>query len=159
MNSHRPIRVMLVDDEQAFVQTLAKRLATRQIECSVAFGGAEALGKFGLDAPDVMVLDLKMPEVDGLEVLRKVKADRPETEVIILTAHGSDAEMRLVSQMGAFSCLHKPVDIDELTEQLERAYRRMWYRWCRSQGQGRPKTGADHPAGMPGMQTVPSEGQ
>jgi two-component system response regulator CpxR len=121
-NKLLPAKVLLVDDEKSYVQTLSKRLKTREIESSVAYGGAEALAKIRLQEPDVMVLDLKMPGVDGLEVLRNVKASNPRTEVIILTAHGSDAEEQLVYQMGAFTYLRKPVDIDELMENMRSAY-------------------------------------
>ncbi len=120
-----PRKVLLVDDEEAFVKTLSKRLARRDIESSVALGGSEALAKVGEEAPDVMVLDLKMPGVDGLEVLRNVKENNSRTEVIILTAHGSEAEERLAFQLGAFAYLRKPVDIGELTETMRRAYRKM----------------------------------
>ncbi|MCP4599335.1 MAG: response regulator, partial [Proteobacteria bacterium] len=71
--------------------------------------------------PTVVVLDLKMPDIDGFEVLRRVKTMHPEIELIILTAHGSLAEERLVLELGAFACLHKPVDIDELTETMRQA--------------------------------------
>ena len=122
VRSELPAKVLLVDDEKSFVQTLSKRLQNRAIHSTVACGGAEALIRVNQEEPDVMVLDLKMPGVDGIEVLRTVKANTPKTEVIILTAHGSEAEERLVYQMGAFAYLRKPVDIDELTETMKRAY-------------------------------------
>ncbi len=77
------------------------------------------------DEPEVMVLDLKMPGIDGLEVLRRVKRTHPLTEVIILTGHGSDKEKRLAKELGAFAYLQKPVDIEELTETMKAAYRRL----------------------------------
>jgi CheY-like chemotaxis protein/cytidylate kinase len=122
LHSELPRKVLLVDDEKVFVQTLSRRLRAREIDSSLAYGGAEALAKVEAETPEVMVLDLKMPGIDGIEVLRNVKANNPRTEVIILTAHGSDTEERLVFQLGAFACLHKPVDIDELTETMRRAY-------------------------------------
>ena len=108
-------KVLLVDDEEAFVTTLHRRLKSRGIDASVAFGGSEALASIERNPTDVIVLDLNMPNIDGLEVLRRVKASGADTEVIILTAHGSDAEERLVLEMGAFAHLTKPVEIDELT--------------------------------------------
>ena len=63
-----------------------------------------------------------MPGVDGLEVLRNVRANNPKTQVIILTAHGSEAEEELVNQMGAFAYLRKPVDLDDLMETMRAAY-------------------------------------
>ena len=75
--------------------------------------------------PEVMVLDLKMPGIDGMEVLRRVKRTHPRTEVIILTGHGSDAEEVLAGELGAFAYLRKPVDIEVLTKTMKAAYHRL----------------------------------
>jgi len=125
VRSELPAKVLLVDDERSFVQTLSSRLRTRKIESTIANDGAEALSQVAQEEPDVMVLDLKMPGIDGLEVLRNVKSTNPRTQVIILTAHGSEAEERLAFQLGAFAYLRKPVDIDELTETMRLAYREL----------------------------------
>ena len=77
------------------------------------------------DQPEVMVLDLKMPGIDGIEVLRRMKKSHPETEVIILTGHGSSAEEELAAELGAFAYLRKPVDIEVLTETMKAAYRKI----------------------------------
>ena len=68
-----------------------------------------------------MILDLKMPGIDGIEVLRRVKENNPEIEVIILTGHGSEADKKVCMELGAFAYLHKPVDIDMLSETLKKA--------------------------------------
>jgi len=68
-----------------------------------------------------MILDLKMPGIDGIEVLRKVKATKPGIEVIILTGHGSEADRKVCMELGAFAYLHKPVDIDLLSQTLKQA--------------------------------------
>jgi DNA-binding response OmpR family regulator len=115
--------VLLVDDEKEFVQTLSERLATRDIASSIAYDGEEALARVDADSPEVMVLDLKMPGIDGLQVLRRVKAGHPQIEVIILTGHGSEAEERLAFDLGAFAYLHKPVDIEVLAEHMQAAHR------------------------------------
>ncbi len=128
VRSALPRKVLLVDDEKAFVETLSKRLETRHIDSVVAYGGAEALIRMRQDEPDVMVLDLKMPGIDGLEVLRSVRENNPKTEVIILTGHGSETEERLVFQLGAFAYLRKPIDIGELTETMSRAYEKVHQR-------------------------------
>ena len=120
--SNESTKVLLVDDEQEFVHTLSERLQTRSIEPAIAYDGEQALTMIDADQPDVMVLDLKMPGIDGLEVLRRVKQKHPETEVIILTGHGSEAEQALANQLGAFAYLRKPVDIDVLTNTMKRAY-------------------------------------
>jgi DNA-binding response OmpR family regulator len=73
------------------------------------------------DEPDVIILDLRMPGIDGIEVLRQVKASRPRIEVIILTGHGSEDDRKTCLELGAFAYLQKPVDIEELSETLRRA--------------------------------------
>ncbi len=120
-----PKKVLLVDDERDFVQVLSERLQTRSMEAAVAYNGEEALSIMETDEPEVMVLDLKMPGIDGIETLRRVKKDYPETEVIILTGHGSEREEALARELGAFAYLHKPVDIDKLAEVMKQAYRRV----------------------------------
>jgi len=117
-----PSKVLLVDDEKEFVHTLSERLQARSMSPAVAYDGEEALTKIEADQPDVMVLDLKMPGIDGLEVLRRVKQKHPRTEVIILTGHGSEAEETLAEQLGAFAYLRKPVDVDILTDTMKKAY-------------------------------------
>lgn len=115
-------RVLLVDDERDFVHSLSERLEVRNFPSSVVYDGTEALSFLEHEEPEVMVLDLRMPGVDGIEVLRRVKRDHPDIEVIILTGHGSDREERLARQLGAFDYLKKPLDIDKLTATMKRAY-------------------------------------
>jgi len=117
-----PRKILLVDDEKEFVHTLSERLQTRNLESAVAYDGEQALQIVANDAPDVMVLDLKMPGIDGLEVLRKIKQDHPRTEVIILTGHGSETEKKLARELGAFAYLQKPVDVDLLARTMKEAY-------------------------------------
>jgi two-component system response regulator CpxR len=116
-----PSRVLLVDDEKEFVHTLSERLQTRNLDTSVAYDGEQALSMLQTDPPGVMVLDLKMPGLDGLEVLRRVKKLHPEVEVIILSGHGSDAEQNLAMELGAFAYLQKPADIDVLAATMKAA--------------------------------------
>lgn len=116
-----PSKVLLVDDEREFVETLSERLIIRQIGSDVAYDGESALELIEEDEPEVMILDLKMPGIDGIEVLRRVKVTRPGIEVIILTGHGSEADKELCMKLGAFGYLTKPVDIDLLSETLKRA--------------------------------------
>ena len=77
--------ILLVDDEREYVETLSERLFTRGIHAEVAFSGEEALSSIEIDRPDVVVLDLKMPGMDGLDVLQRIRKDYPKTEVIMLT--------------------------------------------------------------------------
>ncbi|SCY79740.1 response regulator [Desulfoluna spongiiphila] len=120
-----PPRVLLVDDEKEFVQTLSERLRMREMTTSVAYGGEEALAMVGKEETDVMVLDLKMPGVNGYDVLKNMKAQRPHVEVIILTGHGSEEDRKRCLEMGAFAYLQKPADIDRLTETMKAAYEKI----------------------------------
>jgi CheY-like chemotaxis protein len=116
-----PSRVLLVDDEKQFVQTLSERLQLRNMGTAVAYDGESALQLIERDEPEVIVLDLMMPGIDGFEVLKQVKQTRPEVEVIILTGHGSEEDRETCMSLGAFAYLHKPVDIEVLSRKLEEA--------------------------------------
>ncbi|MFZ1985618.1 MAG: response regulator [Desulfatitalea sp.] len=116
-----PTKILLVDDEREFVQTLSERLLMRDLGSAVAYDGESALKVVREDEPDVMILDLKMPGIDGIEVLRRVKESQPEIEVIILTGHGSEADRDTCVRLGAFAYLQKPVDVEELSATIRRA--------------------------------------
>ncbi|MFC1555769.1 response regulator [candidate division KSB1 bacterium] len=116
-----PTKVLLVDDEIEFVHTLSERLKARNIESSFVYDGEEALNFVKEEEPEVMILDLKMPGIDGLEVLRQVKQTNPDVEVIILTGHGSEREKTAAKEMGVFAYLNKPLDIEELAEAMKAA--------------------------------------
>jgi len=119
-----PPKVLLVDDEKEFVQTLSERLKNRNLESSIAYDGEQALEMLERDVPDVIVLDLLMPGIDGIETLRRVKQSHPEVEVIILTGHGSDREQSAAEDLGAFAYLRKPVNVNELAQVMKQAYAR-----------------------------------
>jgi CheY-like chemotaxis protein len=116
-----PSKVLLVDDEREFVQTLSERLLLREMGSAVAYDGESALSLIKEEEPEVMILDLKMPGIDGIEVLRRVKNTNPDVEVIILTGHGSEADREVCMNLGAFAYLQKPVDIDLLSSTLKQA--------------------------------------
>ena len=120
--SKEEIKILLVDDEKQFVDTLAERLAMRGFSARVAYDGPQAL-KAVEEPTDVIVLDLRMPGMDGFEVLRSVKKSSPQVQVIILTGHGGDAEEQTAYRMGAYNFLKKPMDIDELLNSIRMAYR------------------------------------
>jgi CheY-like chemotaxis protein len=120
-----PSRVLLVDDEQEFVQTLSERLQLRGIGSAVAFDGQSALHLVNEDEPEVMILDLKMPGIDGMDLLQRVKSIRPEIEIIILTGHGNNKDREKSLQLGAFAYMQKPVDIDQLSTILKNAHERI----------------------------------
>jgi CheY-like chemotaxis protein len=116
-----PSKVLLVDDEREFVQTLSERLMMRDMGLAVAYDGESALNLIKEDEPEVIIVDLKMPGVDGFDVLRKVKETRPEIEVIILTGHGHEEDRKLCMDLGAFAYLQKPLDINVLSEMIQKA--------------------------------------
>lgn len=116
--------VLLVDDEPDFLYPLVKRLIKRQLNVETAGSGKEALDRITEKPFDVVVVDVKMPGMDGLEVLRTIKAEHGLTEVIILSGHASmDAAIEGMEQ-GAFDYLMKPVDFDELFFKLQDAYQK-----------------------------------
>ncbi len=100
-----PSKVLLVDDEREFVETLSERLNTRNYGSCPVFDEEQALEFLDTELPNVMVLDLKMPGMGGVEVHRKAKSENPGVEVIILTGHGSEEEKNLYGSGG--SCLSK----------------------------------------------------
>ena len=114
--------LMLVDDEVSFVETLAKRLDKRNIKVITAFSGIESLEKLKANQDlDVMVLDVKMPGMDGLETLRNIKAASPLTEVIMLTGHATVEAAIDGMKLGAYDFLMKPCDIEELVSKVVEA--------------------------------------
>ena len=116
-----PSKVLLVDDEREFVRILSERLISCDIGAEVCYDAESALELINEEEPEVMILDLRMPGVDGFSVLKTVKETRPNVEVIILTAHGSRHEKEKCMRLGAFAYLQKPVDIELLNETLRRA--------------------------------------
>ncbi len=115
------LKVLLVDDEEEFVKALADRIQMRDLGTDVALNGEQALQIVDGEVPDVMVLDLRMPGIDGMEVLRRVKKTYPKVEVIILTGHGSESDEREARKLGAFDYLQKPTSIDVLVQKLKEA--------------------------------------
>lgn len=119
----KEFKVLMVDDEEDFVTTLSERMKMRDVDSDVALDGEQALQRVEDDIPDVMVLDLKMPGIDGLEVLRRVKKAYPQIPVIILTGHGSEKDEAEARRLGAYEYLQKPVDIEKLVQVLRKAYK------------------------------------
>jgi DNA-binding NtrC family response regulator len=109
------MRVLLVDDEIEFVSTLAERLNLRGFNADTATSGEEALQKIAASPPQVVLLDILMPGMSGLEVLKRIKRDHPEVKVILLTGRGSWDGITGVRE-GAYDCLMKPIQIEELMQ-------------------------------------------
>ncbi len=114
-------RVLLVDDEEDFIETLAKRLKVRGLKVSSATRGKDALELTTKKNFDIVVLDLSMPEMDGLETLKKIKEKDPDVEIIMLSGHGTVRSSTKAIKMGAEDFLEKPVDIRELIGKISEA--------------------------------------
>jgi DNA-binding NtrC family response regulator len=114
-------RVLLVDDEEEFVSALSERLGLRGIEVDTALNGEEALATMVEKEFELVILDVMMPGLGGLEVLKQIKATHPRTEVILLTGHGATREGIEGMRLGAFDYLIKPVDIEEMLEKMKQA--------------------------------------
>jgi DNA-binding response OmpR family regulator len=115
------LRVLIVDDEDELVSALEERLTLRGFRAKGVTTGAEALA-YLTDTPcDVVLLDVKMPGIGGLEVIKKIKEERPNLQVILLTGRGSSEDAEKGMELGAFDYLMKPVKIDELVKVLRSA--------------------------------------
>ncbi len=117
-------KMLVVDDETDFLETIVKRLKARNIEVTGAESGYQALELMGRQDFDVVILDVKMPGMDGIETLREMKKKKPLTEVIMLTGHASVESGIQGMQLGAFDYVMKPVALDELLEKVRQAYER-----------------------------------
>ncbi|UCF94396.1 MAG: response regulator [Desulfobacterales bacterium] len=116
------IRLLLVDDETAYVNVLANRLTKRNIDVTKAYSGSEAIQALRNQDFDVAVLDLKMEDMDGLEVLKIFKKLDPSMAVIMLTGHGSERAAKEGITSGAFDYLTKPCELEELLAKIKDAY-------------------------------------
>jgi len=118
------IRLLLVDDEAAYVNVLSNRLIKRDIDVQKAYSGSEAIQALRKQDFDVAVLDLKMEDMDGIEVLKIFKKMVPEMEVIMLTGHGSEKAAKQGIELGAFDYLTKPCELEDLVEKIQQSARR-----------------------------------
>jgi DNA-binding NtrC family response regulator len=114
-------KVLLVDDEEDFLATLAERLETRGLKVTTAANGEQALTKVEQEGFDLIVLDLAMPGMGGLEALKRIKAKQPEAEIIILSGQGSIKTSIEAMKLGAEDFIEKPVDMSVLLEKISDA--------------------------------------
>jgi DNA-binding NtrC family response regulator len=119
------LSVMIVDDEEDFLETLMKRLEKREVNITGARSGEEALDLLDQNPVDVVLLDVKMPGMDGIETLREIKKRHPLMEVILLTGHANTDAAIQGMELGAFDYLMKPMGIDELLYKVQDAYERV----------------------------------
>jgi DNA-binding NtrC family response regulator len=117
-------KILLVDDEARFRTTLSKLLAAQGLEVTALGSGREALAELRQNAYDVMVLDVRMPDMDGIATLTEIKKIAPQIEVIILTGHASmDAAVEIM-RLGGYDYLLKPCPVEDLLAKIESAYER-----------------------------------
>ena len=114
--------VLLVDDEADFLETLLKRMKKRNVNVKGVKSGEEALEFLKQNPVDVVVLDVKMPGIDGIQALREIKKMYPLIEAIMLTGHASLEVAIEGMELGAFDYLMKPIDIDDLLYKVQDAY-------------------------------------
>jgi len=117
-----PIRVLLIDDEVGYVNVLSNRLSKRSFVVGKANSGSEALQRLRQQDYDVAVLDLKMEDMDGIEVLKILKKMAPELTVIMLTGHGSAEAAHEGIKQGAYDYLTKPCELEDLVDKIQEAY-------------------------------------
>jgi DNA-binding NtrC family response regulator len=118
------LNLLLVDDEEDFLETLLKRMKKRRVNVTGVKSGEEALEWLDQDPADVVVLDVKMPGMDGIQALREIRTRYPLVEVIMLTGHANVEVAIQGMELGAFDYLMKPMDIDELLYKVQDAYKK-----------------------------------
>ena len=117
-------RVLLVDDEERFRVTLKKMLASQGLAVAAVGSGPEALAELQSQPYDVVLLDIRMPGMDGLETLTEIKKLRPDTEVIMLTGHASMDAALEISKRGGYDYLLKPCPLEEILLKIDTAFER-----------------------------------
>ena len=121
MEKELEAKVLLVDDEQDFLETLSNRLEMRGLKVSAVTSGEQAISEAKQQDYDAIVVDLSMPGIDGLETLKRIKADNPNAEIIMLTGHGSIQSGVEAMKLGAGDFLQKPVELSELMSKIGEA--------------------------------------
>ncbi|MDQ7833827.1 MAG: response regulator [Humidesulfovibrio sp.] len=118
------IKILLVDDESDFVETMVKRFGIRKMPIDSAKSGQEALAALETKEYDVIILDVRMPGMDGLQVLKLIRERAPLTEVIMLTGHASLETGMQGMNLGAYDYVLKPADFDDLLDKVRKAFER-----------------------------------
>ncbi|RWX50693.1 Response regulator receiver domain-containing protein [Candidatus Electrothrix marina] len=118
------IKLLIIDDEAEFAATLCRRLRLRNIDAVDAYSGQEGLVRLTEVNPNIVILDLKMHDMSGLDVLEKIKASDASIEVIMLTGHGSIRAGIEAGEKGAFDYMIKPVDLPDLLGKINEAVKK-----------------------------------
>ncbi len=114
-------RVLLVDDEEAFLESMSERMRLRGMDVTTASSAKEALVVIESDIFDAVILDIQLPEMDGMAVLKKIKAKHPEAQIILLTGHASLEKGVEAMKIGASDYLEKPADMEALSKKIKEA--------------------------------------
>lgn len=114
-------KILLVDDNKDFLDILSERINTKGLDVETAQSGPEALNKIKDQSYDAIILDLVMPEMDGIETLKKLLSERPELQVILMTGHASLEKGIEAVKLGAMDFLEKPADIQSLMAKIQEA--------------------------------------
>jgi DNA-binding NtrC family response regulator len=114
-------KILLIDDEEDFLTVMAERMQARNMQVSTASSAKEGLAQAASGAFDAVILDLMMPEMDGIETLKILKQKNPDLEVILLTGHATIKQGIEAMKLGALDLLEKPADINALTEKIHAA--------------------------------------
>jgi DNA-binding NtrC family response regulator len=117
-------RILIVDDEEEFASALAERLTIREYEVTTSYTGQDAMEKVKQHKYDIIILDVKMPGINGIDVLKEIKSIKPLTEVIMLTGNATVETAIEGMKLGAYDYLIKPCETDDLTVKIENAYRK-----------------------------------
>jgi DNA-binding NtrC family response regulator len=115
-------KILLVDDEQDFLEALSQRISLRGLDVASTTSAKEAITKVAAESYDAIILDLQMPEMDGLEVLKAIKELKPETQIIVLTGHATVKKAIEAMKLGALDLIEKPVDLDTILKKIKKAH-------------------------------------
>ncbi len=121
---HPEAKILVVDDEAEFLNLFVKRLRKRAFEVTSAGGGKEALAWLENNPVDIVILDIKMPGMDGIETLKEIKKRYPLVEVLMLTGHGSVESSLQGMHHGAYDCIMKPFNLEDLLYRIQKALER-----------------------------------
>lgn len=114
-------KILLIDDETEFLEIMSERMANRGMDVSTVASAKEAIEMVQKKAYDAIIVDLMMPEMDGLQLLEKLKKINPEVQVIMLTGHATVEKGIEAMKLGAMDLLEKPADLDSLSEKIHKA--------------------------------------
>ncbi|MGD9973110.1 MAG: response regulator [Desulfatirhabdiaceae bacterium] len=115
-------KVLLIDDETDFLEIMSERMKAREIDVTTASSAKEALKQVEHESYDAIILDLQMPEIDGLETLKILKSKNPDLQIILLTGHATVEKGVEAMKLGAMDLMEKPADLKVLTEKIKKAH-------------------------------------